>query len=163
MDKAEIDITLGKLITLYDSSTDVDQPLYYSKIALLELSGWAEISMDTIIRNYCDSKLAKKENKATIYKKVEHNSSFLYKNFRELLISSIGIISTEIIESKTTSSKFCKMTTALSNLYKRRNDFAHTYIGFPITSTYDAPNTLVSYKDDIFNGLEEIENLLQTL
>ena len=57
---------LNELDKLYNGAKNKEndkQAIYYSKLALLELCGWIEESMDDIIRRYSNPKLKGKDNK----------------------------------------------------------------------------------------------------
>jgi len=94
----------NELDKLYNGATNKEndkQAIYYSKLALLELCGWIEESMDDIIRGYSNPKLKGKDNKEYLKNDIiGRNNGFSYTGFREILVKTIGIIQLEKLEIK---------------------------------------------------------------
>ena len=137
---------LNEIDKLYDGApkeANAKQPIYYSKLALLELCGWIEESMDDIIMQYANSKL--KDNKNKDYLKhdiIGRNHGFLYdQGFRQMLVKTIGIIQLEKLETKLEKhGTITKLTSTLNSLKSNRNKAAHTFSKEGVTTTYDAPS-----------------------
>ena len=138
---------LNELDKLYNGATNKEndkQAIYYSKLALLELCGWIEESMDDIIMQYANSKLKDTNNKKYVEKKIiRPNHVFLYnedKGFREMLVKTIGIIQLEKLEIKLEKQGIVtKLKSALEKIIEQRNEVAHTFLK-GVTRTYDAPS-----------------------
>src|SRR3990172_2581821 len=92
----EIKKNLGKINDLYTKSENEDSEalLFYSKLAILELCGWIEESMDDIIREYAKKYLKEQSNINSINDTIRKTSGFDYnEHFREkMLIRLIGLI-----------------------------------------------------------------------
>lgn len=148
---------------LYADSKSQHETLMYSKLAILELCGWIEESMDSIINVTLLKKLREERNKDYLRKQViKRQKGFDYEdNFRRTLIGAIGLIRLEKLERKINQPKFTKMTAALDALKTRRDDEAHTYL--KITRTLDAPSVTRSRFQDVYDGLKSIETLLKRM
>ena len=99
--KQPIEDLLTELQNLYDNPSDTVHKDYYSKLALLELCGWLELTQDEIIKNYSETKLTEQINKDEIQELVIGKTYGCdYKNhFRPMLIKLIGFRQTEILEA----------------------------------------------------------------
>ena len=65
VDYTTIETILNELEAQYSRTlglANVTLPVAYSKLALLEMSGWIEESVDTILYNYIDNKKWRYEN-----------------------------------------------------------------------------------------------------
>src|SRR3990172_5850560 len=87
---------------LYNNTSSQKEALFYSKLAILELCGWIEESMDVIVKNCANQKLRNNDNliflEKEIIKKV-HGFDY-HNNFRKMLMQVIGLIRLEIIETR---------------------------------------------------------------
>jgi hypothetical protein len=158
---------LNELDRLHNGATSNKKAIYYSKLALLELCGWIEESMDDIIRRYANSKLKDTNNKKYVEKKIiRPNHVFLYnedKGFREMLVKTIGIIQLEKLEIKLEKQKIItRLTSALERIIKQRNQAAHTFLK-GVTRTYDAPSVTRENFLEIYELLKLFEREIKQL
>lgn len=162
--KSYILINLESLEKLYNKSTGAKQGLFFSKLAILELCGWIEESMDDIILRSSIRKLNNANNRNFIKNSViKRTFGFEYNShFRNMLIDLIGIINVEKLENKLDSVKFQLMTSTLDTLKIIRNTEAHTHIK-GITKRLDAPSVTRSRFLPIFEGLKDIDLKLRNL
>lgn len=98
--KGYIENTIDELDKLYNASTSQKKTIYYSKLALLELCGWLEETMDNIVEAHCNRKLKLTANKTEFKKeRIKPIYGFEYnRHFRPMLMAAIGIIELEKIE-----------------------------------------------------------------
>ncbi|HEZ5653201.1 TPA: endoribonuclease, partial [Neisseria meningitidis] len=97
MDKILIEQTLNNLDSLYQNNP-ADQ-VYYSKLAILELSGWLEETIDELLIHYSQSKL-NSDNLKYFEEKIKNTWGANYSsNIRNLLIIVVGLINVETIEN----------------------------------------------------------------
>jgi hypothetical protein len=155
---------LNKLNVLYNNSkasTDIDLPKYYSKLALLELCGWIEESIDNLINEYADRKI----NETTYIENVlDHNYSFDYKRFKKMMITLVGLAGFEKIENKINIVNRARLESSLNSLKSMRDDHAHTtLIGIGSTRTLYTPSVIIPHLNDIYYGLREYEKRLKSL
>lgn len=139
--------------------------LMYSKLAVIELGGWIETSMDDLI--YRAGKKLKhpvniKELKDSI---VGKTWGFDYKaNFRRMMIQVVGLIAVEKIEKIVDAGRHAAMIATLGLLKSARNDLAHTYVKHPhFAAPIPAPSVVSGYFTVIHNGLKAIEAAMRTL
>ena len=149
--------TLNWLDQLYNDPTADDQKTSsYSKLALIELCGWIEETMDDIVLRCATRCLQSPANLKLIDKTVHNTYSFEYEAFRKMLMIVIGLATLEKIEKK--SEKTDKISTLkgyLGNLKKSRNLAAHSHTKGTLT-TYDAPSETKYNFDRIYALLTEL-------
>ncbi len=145
--KSYIEGNLKELDRLYNRTTSMKKTNYYSKLAILELCGWIEITIDDIVLSYAKKKLKETDNQKLVKDRVKKNYGFDYSNnLKPLFFTLIGIINYEKIENKLEKhSKITILKTTLDNLKISRNNAAHTY-SKGTTTTFSAPSlTLNEY------------------
>lgn len=138
---------------------------YYSKLALIELCGWIELTMDCIIQEFSEAKL-NSDNNITFVKEnvIKKTYGFQYdQHFRPMLMKMIGLIKLEQIElGLSQTGDLDRFTATLNNLYIARNRAAHTYI-VGTTSTYEAPSIIFAYLLTLCAILQQYEAQLQAI
>ena len=161
--KSYIKSTLNELDRLYNDSTSQKKAIYYSKLAVLELCGWIEESLDDILLRHGNRNLIKPENKLFCKDKIiKGNYGFQYNdNIRPMLLKLLGLINlekTEIELEKTAQITLLK--TNLGNLKLVRNEAAHTYLK-GVTRTYNAPSRTIADFNRIYNLLKNLDEELR--
>lgn len=161
--KSYIKSSLEELDKLYINASSQKKAIYFSKIALIELCGWIEDTLDDITLKHASRKLINVANKK-YYKKnvVGRNSGFEYDiNVRPMFISLIGLIELEKLEIKLErTAKITLLKSYLGNLKPTRNDAAHTHLR-GITKTYNAPSRTLGDFNNICAILEIIDKELR--
>lgn len=155
--------TINELDKLYNQASSQKKAIYYSKLALLELCGWIEETMDNIVEMHCNRKLSLKANKVFLKKEcIKPVFGFQYdRDFKQMLMSAIGIIELEKIEEELElTGSITVLKTELSNLKKVRNDAAHTFLK-GVTRRYDAPSKLKGSFQKIYPVLKKIDDELR--
>ena len=161
--KTSILENLGRMSTLFSKTSNPKEALFYSKLAILELCGWIEESMDDIVKNYANRKLRNNDNLKFVKGVIKNVHSFDYHNdFRKMLIPVIGLIRLEMLESKVDQTKLDLMIAALNTLKTQRNPLAHTHIK-GATLTIDAPSKTKQQVMYVYEGLKSIEHELKRL
>jgi len=143
--KTYIETTLKELDQLYNQATSQKKTIYFSKLALIELCGWIEESVDDILLRHSTRRLKVVSNREYYREKVvEPNYGFQYKkNIRPMLIGAIGIVGVEKFEKKLEKkSQVTLLKTYLGNLREDRNQAAHTHLK-GITRRYNAPSHVI--------------------
>lgn len=148
--KSYIEKSLQELDILYNQATSQKKSIYFSKLALIELCGWIEETLDDIIIRHANRNLKEQINKTYCKKQiVKPNYGFEYeRNLRPMLIKLIGLINIEKMEkSLEKTAQITLLTTYLQNLKTTRNDAAHTHLK-GVTRRYNAPSqTLGDYRN----------------
>lgn len=159
----DITNTIDELDVLFNANPA--QATYYSKLALLELCGWLELTMDCIIEDCSTTKLTA----ASSIKFVKDNVigttyGFHYdQHFRPMLMKMIGLIKLEQIEAGlSTTGDFNKLESTLGILNQARKRAAHTNI-YGTTLTYEAPSRIKFYLTTLFPILQQYEAQLQAI
>jgi len=162
--RSYIENNLKQLDRLYNNSRTQKKELYYSKLAMLELCGWTEETMDDIVQKCANRVLKIRANKLFIKNKViKPTYGFEYeKHFKKMLISVIGLMYTEKIESKVDPLKYARLTSALGSLKTARNSEAHTHLK-GVTRSVDAPSVTMRNFKYVYEGLKDYENKLKDL
>jgi hypothetical protein len=162
--KTYISTNLKSLDVLYQGSASVKHGLFYSKLAIIELCGWIETTMDDVITRCANRNLRNPANRNHIQTTtIRRNYGFKYEdNFRRMLIQVIGLKYVERVERRADYAKFQKMIAALSLLTTSRNSVAHTYIK-GATMTLDAPSVTSARFTEVYDGLLELERAMAAL
>lgn len=161
--KSYISRSLNSLDVKYRRSTSQTDNLFYSKLALLELCGWLEESIDTIILDYAKKNIKENNNLKIIAERIKYNSGFAYeKNFKSLLVIVVGLIVFEKIEKNIDTSKLVLFKSTLHTLKKIRDSEAHTHLK-GVTRTIDSPSKTILHFNYLYDGLLEFENTLKTI
>jgi cystathionine beta-lyase family protein involved in aluminum resistance len=161
--KSYIYSNLKQLDVLYNQARTQKEKLYYSKLAMLELCGWIEESMDDIIKKCANRVLKVEKNKKYVADIIKKTNGFGYdEHFRRMLISVVGLVSIEKIEKKVDPSKYCQFTAALNNLKSARNREAHTHLK-GTTRIVDSPSLTIGNFQHVYEGLKEFETKLKEL
>jgi hypothetical protein len=162
--KTSILKNLSIISKLYNKTSNPKEVLFYSKLAILELCGWIEESMDNIVENCANRKLRNNDNLKFLEKEIiKRVHSFDYhNNFRKMLMQVIGLIRLEIIESKVDQTKLELMKVSLNALKEQRDPVAHTHIK-GITLRIDAPSITKQRIVNVYEGLKNIEHELKRL
>ena len=160
--KTHILRTIKQLDRLYNSSS-TSEATYYSKLAIIELCGWIEYSMDNVAEHFANKKLRTQPFKDSFMAIKDNNFGFEYKkNFRKMLSQTIGLHNMERIEvSINATGDITVLSATLDTLKTLRNDAAHTFIG--ATTTYQAPSVTKSQLDIIYPILKKIGQQVRTL
>lgn len=153
---SDIETTLKKLDSEYNLKiTDPDLPILYSKLALLELSGWIEDSVDDLVFEYVNNHIVTSNIQTKIKEIIRKNHGFDYENHLFRLFSEvIGVNNLENIMD-TLQSDANRLKSITSILSSNRNKAAHTSI--VVTRTFDAPSTTLAY----YKHLERIFKIIE--
>src|SRR5688572_15386025 len=121
--KTYMDGNLRSLDRLFRHSTSTKEALFYSKLAILELCGWIEESMDDIVVRCAGRCLRQTSNVTYVQKQiVKRTFGFEYdRHFREMLIRLIGLVGVERVERQIDPAKHARMTATLGTLTIVRN------------------------------------------
>jgi hypothetical protein len=143
-------------------STTPKYALFYSKLAILELCGWIEETMDDIVTRCARRQLQDGKNrKYCATEIVKRTYGFDYhNNFREMLIQLLGLVNVEYIEKKVDPAKFASMTAALGALKAQRDAEAHTHVK-GVTRKINAPSATLAQFTPVFEGLAEFDRILR--
>ena len=162
--KSYIDDNLRQLERLYNKSQNIQKSLFYSKLAILELCGWVEVSMDDIVRRHAKRILKQQQNLEYIEKEViKKTAGFEYEfHFRRMLIAVIGLKGMECLEKVVDPNYFGPMVGVLKSLKRYRNIEAHEYIK-GTTRNIDAPSVTRQNFSIIYKGLKNIETELRRM
>ena len=157
VDKSQIENNLTQISAIFQKHIGDNEAPYYSKLAILEVCGWIEESMDEIIRDCANKHLKDQKNLNYVEECIRDTHSFKYEtNFRKMLIQTIGLINVEKLEHVFDAKKFIQMTSSLGELKQRRDDQAHTYVK-DTTLTIDAPSWTQRRFLNVYEGLKDIE------
>lgn len=158
----DIETTLKKLDSEYNSNlSKPDLPIWYSKLALLELSGWIEDSVDDLVNGYINNHIVDNNIKKEITKIIKKNYGFDYeKNLFKLFSEVIGVNNLEnIIDVLNADINVLKSITSALSL--ERNKAAHSSI--IVTRTFAAPSSILANYHDLERIFKIIENEFKSL
>lgn len=90
--KSTITKTLTDLDRLFNKESNPTKQLFYSKLALMELCGWIEITMDAIIEKAYKKNISQPCNIKIVQNIIKKNSNLHYDtNFKSMLTYVIGL------------------------------------------------------------------------
>ncbi|KJR42991.1 endoribonuclease [Candidatus Magnetoovum chiemensis] len=133
-------------------------------MAIIELGGWIEESMDAIIRECAKKNLKQQKNIKYLEDNIiEPIFGFTYnKHLKRMMINLIGLITYDKLETSLDQNKLSRLKTGLGNLKTVRDELAHTFIS-GTTPMINAPSVTISQFDDIYEGLTDIEHKLGSI
>jgi hypothetical protein len=161
--KSYIKSTLEELDKLYNQASSQKKAIYFSKLALMELCGWIEESLDDIVIRHANRNLKESNNKTYCKDSiVKPNYGFEYKkNIRPMLISLIGLIELEKLETELEkSAQLTLLKGYLGNIKDSRNSAAHTHLK-GVTRRYNAPSRTIGDFNRISLIIDKIDSELR--
>jgi hypothetical protein len=161
--KTEIQNNLTQINNLYKNSTGKKKPLFYSKLAILELCGWIEESIDDIVRRCTNQHLKNVEDRNYVTTQIiQRTYSFTYDmHFRKMLVPIVGLVNVERLERKLDSAKFDRMKSTIGVLKTTRDEEAHTHLNYG--KRLDAPSLTLRYLEWVYDGLKDIDNCIRKM
>ena len=164
IDYVSIQNTLNRLDAEYCSTTDVQLPILYSKLAVLELCGWIETNIDNILFEYVNSHIIDIDCKNGIETIINRNYGFHYaNNLFPLFCSVLGINNLENILDKLSSTDFQNLKSITGTYTQERNKAAHTDTPIGTTRTYRSPSSVLHDYNLIKPAFQTIETQIQKL
>ena len=161
--KSYILSSLKSLDAKYRQAKSQKDNLFFSKLAILELCGWLEESIDEIVEDFAKKHIKNLNNRKLIQDKTTRTYGFEYeRHFKSLIIQLVGIVVFERIEANIDSTKLQLFISSISSLVTRRNSEAHTHIK-GVTKIIDAPSLTINHFNNIYDGLIEFEKALKSL
>lgn len=159
--KGYISSNLQQIERLYNISlTSTQKSLFYSKLAIIELCGWIEMSMDDIVLRLAARRLKQHTHIKFIEEKVKRTYGFEYeRHFLPMIEAIIGRYGIEEMNAKVDSALVTPFLAALSALKTSRNQLAHQYIK-GITMIIDSPSITNARFRVVLAGLKNIERVL---
>lgn len=157
--KSYIQSNLKEIERRFNKARTQKEPLYYSKLAVLELCGWLEISIDDLV---CRA-VRKRVKDARVLEDFEKSVvnpiyGFHYKkHFRKMVCGAIGEVNMHDIELKMNQLRRQQLISELNALTINRNSLAHTYLK-GATQNIDAPSRTIARFQIIYECLKEFEN-----
>ena len=145
----------------YMSGSSANDRNFASKLAVLELYGWIEQSMDDCILRASVRVLRQTNNRKLIQNGVKRNRGFDFENnFKPMIINLIGVWGFEKISSSIDSAVELKFINELNALKSKRNSLAHTYAK-GVTQYYDAPSVTIERLAHVSAGLKAYDAALR--
>lgn len=135
INKKQIQNNLLQLDSYYRKASSSKNPsdnrkvLYYAKLAIIELCGWTEESMDDIVLTCAKRCLTDTKNITDIEEVVSRTWGFDYSSdFRNMLIQVMGIVNVERLERNIDQIQLQRMRTEFGHLKPDRNVHSHTHL-----------------------------------
>lgn len=153
--------TLSGSSPLYNASSSLQESLFYSKLAVIELCGWIEMSMDDIALRLASRRLREPSNHKYIKDDVVRRTyGFDYeRHFLPMIEAIVGRKGIEQMNARANISLIQPLIGALSALKVARDKLAHQYIKGTIM-TIDAPSVTKARFPVVLAGLKNIEAAL---
>jgi len=136
--------------------------LMFSKLAVMELCGWIEESMDDIVLRCANRTVKKSENKDAYREKVKAVYGFEYeKHFRFMLIQLIGLVDIEKIEKNMGEADVEQFRQLLKTLKGQRNKLAHTHLKRKYPIQVFSPSRTISEFEKVYIYLVRYQEALK--
>ena len=161
IEKKQILSTLQSLDMSYLAATSPDEAQWFAKLAIIELCGWIEESMDELIRRFSTRHLKVQANRDTCENEIIRPTyGFEYKkHFRSMLIRLLGLVAVEQLEQQVDPTIQARLEGALSFLKPFRNSHAHTHLR--TAASINAPSLTLSKFQPVYDGLLEFERAMR--
>lgn len=159
--RTEIERTLKGLQFRYRNSKTQKEPLWFSKLAIIELCGWIEVSTDDLVHRLA-KKAVKKHGHLTHFQAevVNKNYGFHYKrHFRNMLMAAVGLEGVEVVESVVSATSKAQLESEFGTLTISRNRLAHSYVK-GVTAVIDAPSVSIARFNRIYPALKDYESAI---
>lgn len=165
IDYIKIKSTLDRLDVEYNNQIlDIQMPILFSKLAVIEFCGWIEESFDDVLYQYIGNHIVDSNHIRIARKFVNTNYGFDYeKNTFKLFSIVLGINNWENILDKVPPRDLTNFQTTLSSYTVIRNRAAHTYTPIGRTITYDSPSVVLGEFNKIKIPIQIIENEINQL
>ena len=158
IDYISIENILLRLDTEYNASiTDPDMPVFFSKLAVIELSGWLEDSIDEILYEYIGQHLLDSDVINPVKDIIQKNFGFKYgSNILKICLSVLGANNWENIVDKLKPVEYSNLKAITGSLTDSRNKAAHT--STVATRTFNAPSLTLADFRKLKPAIQMIEN-----
>ncbi len=134
---------------------------FVSKLAMLELCGWIEVSMDDCILRASIRVLKDEGNRRRLEEKVLRNYGFEYeRHFKSMMIQVFGLWGFEKIFRSVDATIAARFSSELGRLKTKRNTLAHTYTP-GVTEEYDAPSAALGSFAIVKSGLQAYDSAIR--
>lgn len=139
----------------------------YSKMALLELCGWIEEAIDTMLIDHIDRTVHSLDIRKTLKEEIiQRVYGFKYKDeFRPLMEKIVGAANFQKIITVLgkTRARDESLKNIFSELTKNRNRAAHTHWKTGVTSSFDAPSLTIQKLDTLLPIFRSIEQMVKRM
>ena len=159
--KRQILVNLNALNRSYLKASSERESFFCSKLAILELCGWIEESMDDVVLR-CAIRHLRKDANVNFVRKIiiKRTYGFDYElNFRRMLIQLLGLINVEKIEKSVDQNKHIQLKATLKALKTVRDSEAHTHIK-GVTRSINAPSATLNQFPALYDGLMEYDRTI---
>lgn len=163
VDYISIENTLQRLDTEFNASiTDPDMPVLFSKLAVIELSGWLEDSVDDILYEYIGQHLVDTDVINPVKEIIRKNYGFKYdSNILKICLSVLGANNWENIVDKLKPIEYQNLKNITGSLSISRNMAAHT--SAVATRTFNAPSATLADFRKLKPAIQIIEREVKTI
>lgn len=155
---ASVRQNVAVLSKAYENAEEPKLKLFYAKLALLEVCGWIEETIDALVLRHAKYILVTPAEYDRYRKEIVNKQyGFHYKdNIVPMLVGLFGRSGVNEFESYHNAAKLEVLKSALGSLKEERNAHAHTHIK-GVTRRVMAPSLLQEYFGQVRDGLNEME------
>lgn len=166
MKKKKIENNLKELDELYNNAQTNKERIFFCKLALVELCGWIEITIDELILN----SLKKQINDQTKIEKfnkeyLKRMYGFSYEsNIRDMFIKVFGYhVLLDIEKCLNKRNNLKNLSKLLTDLKSKRDSYAHTYIYDFNPNSFEAPSMINGYFNDLIKLFAPLERKIKRI
>ena len=154
--------SLQALDTAYRNAASDDDAERYAKLAIIELCGWIEESMDSLLLR-CGKRHLKDAKNLGYCEDDIINPTYgfdYHKHFRFMLIRLVGLITVERLERQVDQAKHATLKSSLGSLKVVRDSVAHTHLK-GTTRRLDAPSVTLRSFQSVYDGLLDLDQTMR--
>lgn len=156
--------TLNLLDREYGAAIGVDLPQLYSKLAVLEFTGWIEVSFDTLCADYINGHVVDSGNQTKIRQIVSNNYGFKFDtNIFPMMCSVLGINNWENILDAFPTADLFNMKAVLGNYKAERDRAAHNNTISGVTPSFRTPSTVIVDYNKLKPAFQYLEAAIRAL
>lgn len=150
-------IRLNRWYSASISGPDPRVPIYCSKLAVLELSGWIEVSFDLIAKRAIKGRLKNQKFQKLLDTAIKNNHGFEYdNNFLSMLAKVVGLASCEQLHNHLDSTgRHAVLISEIDGILIQRNRASHVSLA-STTTPFDSPSVTLARLSKLYPVLREI-------
>lgn len=134
----------------------------FAKLAILELCGWIEDSVDCMVLSYAKRHFKIRDNIKYFEETVKKVHNLGYENYRFLMTVLIGLRNFEYLEKNIDPQTLQNFKSTMDYLKTKRDQLSHTYTG-TVMRQVDGPSVTIHNFEKIYEGFNSYERMLRTL
>jgi hypothetical protein len=132
--------------------------ILYPRYAVLEVCGWLEMTVDDMLCDIYKKKIGENisNGKRTLY--IDSVWGLSNESFEKIFSNIVGYINLKKLQDGEIKGDYDFLISFVGDIFKKRNEFAHTYLNNENEAIYKSPKKLredIERVGEILNKMEE--------